>query len=99
MTKDKYAQKIKSLVLTKQLINGQIDAAQRQYIKDFEAGNTNSSAWHTYHALVDERYEVNAKLGKIQDQMKKDGFELRHYCELHNMYLDQFNFLVNNNNI
>lgn len=93
MTKEKYTQKIKSLVLQKCLIDQKIKDIEPQMKAEIAAGNVKQH-YSLYHDLLEELYDVHNKLGKIEAQMKKDGFQLQTYCDIHNKYFEFFNTII-----
>lgn len=90
MTKEKYTQKIKSLVLQKCLIDQKLEDIQPKMAEELKAGNL-TAHYSLYHDLIEERYEVHNKLSKVEDQMKKDGFQLQTYCDIYNEYFEFYN--------
>ncbi|MBR4123243.1 MAG: hypothetical protein IKT93_02350 [Clostridia bacterium] len=94
MTLEKYKEKIKSLVITRAAIEDQMKKTDLLRYEEMRNDEYSGPATLLYFALFDEKYAINAKLGKIQDQMKKDGFEIKQYCYWHNLYLDLANTVM-----
>jgi hypothetical protein len=90
MSIEKYAAKIKELVLTKLLIEDKLLELDVKRTKECEAKIYNGPATILYFEYFNQKYDIARKLGKIEDSMKKDGFEITKYCELHNRYIDMY---------
>lgn len=91
MKYENYKQKIKSLVITREAVKAQMKIADDLRQKEIANGQYLGPAALLYFELQAEYYDLNSKLGKVEDNMKKDNFEAWKYCELHNAYYDMFN--------
>jgi hypothetical protein len=88
MKLENYKKKIKSLVLTRACIDEKLAELDIKRADESNQGIYFGPAAVLYFELFDEKYEINAKLGKIQSEMLKAGFSVNKYCELHNYYIN-----------
>lgn len=94
MDRNDFRRKLGSLLLQVQAIEEKQAAVDILRMEDAKNNIFNGPAHHLYFALFDEKYALQAKIGKLQDKYHKAGFTAQQWCEDYNRYIDMYRMEV-----